>query len=134
MSLDVSPELLAKAEAGQVDPEAFLGAVRDSLPYAYDMVERLAGDLAAGRTADGRQFADNVLPPESEAERGQLLRALSSNAIRGSLERRFGVTLAFQNCHRLAAFPAGADGSDAYRLFTSERAQLLNQSPELRDC
>jgi hypothetical protein len=63
-----------------------------------------------------------------------LLRALASNSIRGSLERRFGVTLAFQNCHRVAAFPAGAAGSDAYRVFTSERAQLLNQSPELRDC
>ena len=135
MSLDVSPELLAQAEAGPVDPDAFLATVRDSLPYAYAMVERLAGDLAAGNTVDGRRpFADNVVPPQTEAERGQLLRALASNAIRGSLERRFGVSLAFQNCHRLAAFPAGAEDSDAYRFFTSQRAQLLNQSPELRDC
>lgn len=138
MSLDVSPELLAQAEAGPVDPDAFLAAVRESLPYAYAMVERLAGDLATGGTTvdagSARPFVDNVVPPPSEAERGQLLRALSSNAIRGSLERRFGVTLAFQNCHRLAAFPAGSAGTDAYRVFTSERAQLLNQSPELRDC
>ena len=130
MSLDVSPELLAQAEAGPVAPDAFLDTVRTSLPYAYAMVERLAKELGAG---DG-PFADNVLPPESEAERGQLLRALSSNAIRASLERHFGVALAFQNCHRLAAFPAEAEGSEVYRRFTSERAQLLNQSAELRDC
>jgi hypothetical protein len=134
MSLDVSPELLAQAEAGPVDSAAFLETVRTSLPYAYAMVERLARDLAAADRADGRPFADNLVPPQSEAERGQLLRALASNAIRGSLERHFGVALAFQNCHRLAAFPAGAEQSDAYRVFTSQRAQLLNQSPELRDC
>lgn len=132
MSLDVSPALLAQAEAGPVEPDAFLEAVRTSLPYAYAMVERLAGErLAAG---DAAPFSDNAVAPESEAERGQLLRALASNAIRGSLERRFGVTLAFQNCHRLAVFPAGAAESEAYLRFTSERAQLLNQSPELRDC
>jgi hypothetical protein len=131
MSLDVSPELLAQAEAGPVAPDAFLDTVRTSLPYAYAMVERLTKELAVAGDAP---FADNVAAPESEAERGQLLRALSSNAIRASLERHFGVALAFQNCHRLAAFPAGTEGSEIYRKFTSERAQLLNQSPELRDC
>jgi hypothetical protein len=134
MSLDVSPALLAQAEAGQVDPEAFLATVRESLPYAYAMVERLSAELESGDAASGRPFADNVVAPETEAERGQLLRALASNAIRGSLERHFGVSLAFQNCHRLAVFPAGAERTDAYRVFTSQRAQLLNQSPELRDC
>jgi hypothetical protein len=133
MSLDVSPELLAQAEAGPVDPDAFLETVRTSLPYAYAMVERLAKDLDAGQTA-GRPFADNVNAPQDEAERGQLLRALASNSIRGSLERHFGVSLAFQNCHRLAVFPAGAEQGETYRTFISERAQLLNQSPELRDC
>jgi hypothetical protein len=74
------------------------------------------------------------VPPPSEAERGQLLRALASNAIRGALERHHGVVLAFQNCHRVAAFaPAAVDGA-AYRAFVSPRAQLLHQSPELRDC
>ena len=141
MSLDVSPALLAQAEAGAVEPEAFLGTVRSSLPYAYAMVERLAAQAASDPAA---AFADNVVAPGSEAERGQLLRALASDAIRGSLERHFGVTLAFQNCHRLAVFPAGARAeagagasgaeAEAYLRFTSERAQLLNQSPELRDC
>jgi hypothetical protein len=131
MSLDVSPELLAQAEVGPVAPEAFLDTVRTSLPYAYAMVERLAKELAA---EPGAPFADNVVPPESEVERGQLLRALSSNAIRASLEQHFGVALAFQNCHRLAAFPAGAEESTVYLDFTSPRAQVRNQSPELRDC
>ena len=73
------------------------------------------------------------VPPPSEAERGQLLRALASDAIRGGLERHFGVKLAFQNCHRVAAFsPEGLD--DTYAAFVSPRGQLLNQSPGLRDC
>jgi NucS shadow ORF len=41
--------------------------------------------------------ADRVreVPPPSEQHRGQLLRALASNAIRGALERHFGIVLAF---------------------------------------
>ena len=83
---------------------------------------------------DAADFAEHAVPPPSEAERGQLLRALASDAIRGGLERHFGVKLAFQNCHRVAAFrPATVDG-DAYREFVSPLAQIRNQSPELRDC
>lgn len=84
-------------------------------------------------SADG-DFADNLIPPPTEAERGQLLRALASDAIRTGLERHFGVKLAFQNCHRVAAFRPAAVDTDAYRRFISPRGQLLNQSPELRDC
>jgi hypothetical protein len=135
MSLDVTPALLAQAEHGEVDQAEFVACVRDSLPYAWQVISGLVAELDGG----GRPFADNQTPPPSEHARGQLLRALASDAIRGALERHFGVTLAFQNCHRVAAFPAGArDGhsgaSDRYRAFTSVRAQLLNQSPELRDC
>ncbi|GAA2120557.1 hypothetical protein GCM10009802_23310 [Streptomyces synnematoformans] len=64
----------------------------------------------------------------------RLLRALASDAIRGCLERHFGVTPAFQNCHRLAVFPTGARDSAGLARFVSPRAQVLNQSPELRDC
>jgi hypothetical protein len=42
--------------------------------------------------------------------------------------------LAFQNCHRVAAFTPSAVDSTAYAEFVSPRAQVLNQSPELRDC
>ncbi|MER5433566.1 SCO5389 family protein [Streptomyces sp. NPDC002588] len=130
MSLDVSPQLLAQAEAGAIHEADFVETVRASLPYAYDLIDSLATQLHAGIT----EFADNQTPPPSERERGQLLRALASDAIRGSLERHFGITLAFQNCHRVAAFRPGARGGDTYARFTSTRAQVLNQSAELRDC
>ncbi len=130
MSLDVSPRLLAKAERGEVDEAEFVDTVRSSLPYAYDLVADLSERLAAGV----EPFADNTTPPPSEAERGQLLRALASDAIRGSLERHFGVRLAFMNCHRVAVFRPGGEQGQPYRAFTSERSQLLNQSPEFRDC
>ena len=130
MSLDVPPTLLRQAELGSVDEADFVEAVRTSLPYAYDLIAGLVDELDHSTV----EFTDNQVPPPSEAERGQLLRALASDAIRGSLERHFGVRLAFQNCHRVAAFrPAAADG-DTYARFTSIRAQLLNQSPLLRDC
>ncbi len=130
MSLTVPPALLHAAETGPVDEEAFVACARDSLPYAWETVSRVAADLAASDA----EFADNVVPPPGDAERGQLLRAMASDAIRAGLERHFGVTLAFQNCHRVAAFRPGAAGSEAYRRFTSSRGQLLNQSPALRNC
>lgn len=134
MSLDVSPDLLAAAERGEVADAEFAACVRTSLPYAWQMISALSTRLHV----EGGAFADNTAPPATEQERGQLLRALASDSIRGCLERYFGVKLAFQNCHRVAVFPAadGAPGmeSGAYRRFVSPRAQLLNQSPELRDC
>jgi hypothetical protein len=130
MSLDVSPQLLDAAERGRVSDADFVDCVRTSLPYAWDLISRTVGDL--DRT--DAEFADNEVPPPSEAERGQLLRALASDAIRGGLERHFGVKLAFQNCHRVAAFRLSAVGGERYQRFISPRGQLLNQSPELRDC
>ncbi|MFE9022459.1 SCO5389 family protein [Streptomyces sp. NPDC007808] len=130
MSLDVSPELLAEAEHGDIREEDFVDTVRTSLPYAYDLIASLATELRDGTA----EFTDNQTPPPSERERGQLLRALASDAIRGSLERHFGITLAFQNCHRVAAFRPEARESQTYARFTSVRSQVLNQSPEFRDC
>ncbi|AVV45572.1 SCO5389 family protein [Streptomyces sp. ID05-04B] len=130
MSLDVSPELLAEAEAGHLREEDFVDTIRTSLPYAYGLVSDLATRLHGGIA----EFADNQTPPASEQDRGQLLRALASDAIRGSLERHFDITLAFQNCHRVAAFRPEARGSATHTRFTSQRAQILNQSAELRDC
>ncbi|MFF2624254.1 SCO5389 family protein [Kitasatospora griseola] len=129
MSLDVSPSLLALAERDEVADADFLATVRTSLPYAYRLVNDLTAELA---TTDA-EFADNTVAP-TDAERAQLLRALASDSIRGALERHFSVKLAFQNCHRLAVFHPNSEQTDTYRRFTSPRAQLLNQSPELRDC
>ena len=130
MSLNVPTDLLERAEAGDVRDDVFVDCVRQSLPYAWTVVSEVAGDLASG----GGDFADHAVPPPGEAERGQLLRALASDAIRGGLERHFGVKLAFQNCHRVAAFRPAAVGGSGHQAFISARGQLLNQSPELRNC
>lgn len=131
MSLDVPTAVLDAAERGALDEAAFLAVVRDSLPYAWEVVSAAAADGAARPDAP---FGEHEVPPPSEQARGQLLRALASNAIRGALERHFGVVLAFQNCHRVAAFAPAAVDSPVYREFVSPRGQVLNQSPELRDC
>ncbi|WP_326596494.1 SCO5389 family protein [Streptomyces sp. NBC_01803] len=130
MSLDVSPALLEQAERGEVDEAEFIDCVRNSLPFAWNMISTLVARLQV----DGGEFADNTTPPPDEQARGQLLRALASDAIRGALERHFGVKLAFQNCHRVAVFPLGAESASSLTRFTSIRGQILNQSPELRDC
>jgi NucS shadow ORF len=129
MSLTVPAELLEQAGSGEVDDEQFVACVRGSLPYAWSVISGLAGQLAS--SSEG--FADNLVPPPDEAARGQLLRALASDAMRGALERHFGVRLAFQNCHRVAVFgPAASEA--AYSEFVSPRAQILNQRPDLVDC
>ncbi|MFC9973826.1 SCO5389 family protein [Spirillospora sp. NPDC050679] len=131
MSLSVDAALLDQARRGPVDDAAFVACVRESLPYAWQVVSEVVARMRATDTG----FADNQTPPPDEQARGQLLRALASDAMRGALERHFGARLAFQNCHRVAAFEPGAAGTaDRYAAFTSPRAQLLNQSPELVDC
>ncbi|MFC6605984.1 SCO5389 family protein [Amorphoplanes digitatis] len=121
--------MLSVAERGEVSDAEFVDCVRTSLPYAWEVVSSVMSDLK-----DGTEFADHEIPPPSEVERGQLLRALASDAIRGGLERHFGAKLAFQNCHRVAAFRFSAVGGERYQAFVSARGQLLNQSPELRNC
>lgn len=130
MSLNVSPELLREAEVGEVDDEVFLGCVRESLPYAWEVITRVVGELP---TSTG-EFADDATVPPGDSEAGQLLRAMASDPIRGAFERHFGVRLAFQNCHRVAAFRLDLADGDCYREFISPRAQLLNQRPEYRNC
>jgi hypothetical protein len=128
MSLAVPADLLGRAQRGEVDDAAFLDCIRTSLPYAWNLIAGLITDLEAG----GDDFADNQVPPPDEAARGQLLRLMASDAMRAAVERHYGVRLAFQNCHRAAVFRPSATG--ALAAFTSSRAQLLNQSPELVDC
>jgi hypothetical protein len=128
MSLTVSPQLVQQAQRGEVDDAAFIDCIRDSLPYAWKVVTGLIDDLRVG----GAEFADNQTPPPDEAARGQLLRMLASDAMRSAIERHFNVRLAFQNCHRAAAFTP--DAHQAYDDFVTSRAQILNQKPELVDC
>lgn len=128
MSLAVPASLLERAQDGEVDDAAFLDCVRTSLPYAWNLVTGLIADLEG----NGGEFADNKVPPPDEEARGQLLRMMASDAMRSAVERHYGVRLAFQNCHRAAVFRA--DATAALAEFTSARSQLLNQSPELRNC
>ena len=128
MSLTVSPELARQARQGEIDDADFVDCIRTSLPYAWGVVTGLVEDLRAG----AGEFADNQIPPPDEAARGQLLRMMASDAMRAGLERHFGVRLAFQNCHRAAAFRPEAE--QAYRTFVTARSQVLNQQPELVDC
>jgi hypothetical protein len=128
MSLTVSPELVEQAHHGEIDDTAFIECIRTSLPYAWQVVSGLIGELRTGNA----DLADNQVPPPDEAARGQLLRMVASDAMRGAIERHFGVRLAFQNCHRVAVFRTEA--GDAYREFVTPRSQILNQQPELVDC
>lgn len=128
MSLTVPADLLAKAESGPVSDEDFIACIRDSLPFAWSVVL----DVAEKLSGTGGAFADNQVEPPDEQARGQLLRLVGSDAMRGAVERHFNVRLAFQNCHRLALF--SPDATAEYNTFISPRAQLLNQSPELVNC
>lgn len=128
MSLDVSPSLLGQARQGEIDDADFVECIRTSLPYAWNLISELVARLQV----DGGEYADNQTPPPDEKARGQLLRVLASDAMRDALERHFGISLAFQNCHRVAVF--SSRGGDTYRRFISPREQILNQSPQLRDC
>jgi hypothetical protein len=128
MSLAVSPDLLDQARHGEVDDAAFADCIRTSLPYAWQLISHLIQDLHTS----GGEFADNQVPPPDETARGQLLRMMASDAMRGAIERHYRVRLAFQNCHRVAVFRPEADQARAD--FTTARSQILNQRPDLVDC
>src|ERR687893_374509 len=112
MSLNVPPAVIDAAAHTEIDDTTFAAVVRDSLPYAWQVITTVVGDLATDPHAE---YTEHAVPPPDQAARGQLLRALASDAIRGSLERHFGVQLAFQNCHRVAAFRPDAVTGEAYR-------------------
>jgi hypothetical protein len=128
MSLTVSADMLEQARGGEVDDVAFTDCIRTSLPYAWQVISGLIDELRASSA----EFADNQAPPPDEAARGQLLRVMASDAMRGAIERRYGVRLAFQNCHRAAVFRPSAEQARA--AFSSARSQILNQRPELVNC
>ncbi|NJM73438.1 MAG: hypothetical protein HC862_26800 [Scytonema sp. RU_4_4] len=129
MSLNVSVHLIEQAKAGQVSEADFVTTIRQSLPYAWSVVEGLAERLARGE-----EWANHAVAPPSEKARAQLLRMMGGDAIRGAVERYFGMKLAFQNCHNVAAFHPTRLDSPAYQDFMSIESQILNQTPELVDC
>ena len=128
MSLTVPPALLEKAQRGPVDDDEFVACVRDSLPYAWGMVERLAKEL----DASGAPSVQNLEVPPDDASWGEVFRLVGSDAMRGAVQRHFGVRLAFQNCCKVGLFRP--DATEEYDRFVSPRAQLLNQRPDLLNC
>ncbi len=128
MSLTVSPDLLEKAQHGPVADAEFVACIRESLPYAWGMVERLASELAS----TGAPSVQNLEVPPTDATWGEVFRLVGSDAMRGAVQRHFGVRLAFQNCCKVGLFRE--DATAEYEQFISPRAQLLNQRPELLNC
>ncbi|MGH3568525.1 MAG: SCO5389 family protein [Pseudonocardia sp.] len=128
MSLTVPSALLAKAQQGPVSEEDFVDCIRQSLPYAWGMVERLAKELDA---TDARSVQNLEVPPD-DAAWGEVFRLVGSDAMRGTVQRHFRVRMAFQNCCKIGLFRL--DANEEYEAFVTPRAQLLNQRPELLNC
>ena len=63
MSLNVPAALLERAESGPVDDAEFVACVRDSLPYAWTVINGVVSELRTG----GGDFADHSVPPPSSA-------------------------------------------------------------------
>ena len=132
MSLNVPQSLLWEVRQGQkINDATFIRVIHDSLHDAFHIISDLAKKLEAYPDAN---HATHAPPSMDDSTRGQLLRLMASDAIRGAVERQFGIRLAFQNCHKVAAFRPEAVGGPAWQAFTSIEAQVLNQAPESRDC
>ena len=56
MSLTVSPDLAEQAQSGEVSDAAFVDCIRTSLPYAWQVITGLTGELRAS----GADVADNT--------------------------------------------------------------------------
>jgi hypothetical protein len=128
VSLTVPVSLLEKAQRGAVSDDEFVDCIRESLPYAWSMVERLAKEL----DATGAPSVQNLEVPPDDASWGEVFRLVGSDAMRGTVQRHFGVRMAFQNCCKVGLFRL--DAMEEYEAFISPRAQLLNQDPSLLNC
>ncbi len=128
MSLDVSPALLEQAERGEVDEAEFVDCVRTSLPYAWEMISSLRPGCrwtGVRSPTTGRR--------RRTSRRGQLRapwRVTRSAGAAAPLRRAARVP----ELPPRGVFPLDPSVDERLARFTSVRAQLLNQSPELRDC
>lgn len=127
MSLKVPADVLSEAQSGTLTEADFLRCIETSLPYAWSVVEGLGRQIEAGQPC-----AEDGTAPPSDAAHAELLRLVASDAMRAAVQQRFGARLAFQNCCKVGLFTPAA--ADAHAEFTSPRAQVLNQAPELINC
>ncbi|MGH3598927.1 MAG: SCO5389 family protein, partial [Pseudonocardiaceae bacterium] len=128
VSLTVPVSLLEKAQHGAISDDEVVDCIRESLPYAWSMVERLAKEL----DATGAPSVQNLEVPPDDASWGEVFRLVGSDAMRGTVQRHFGIRMAFQNCCKVGLFRL--DATEEYEVFISPRAQLLNQDPSLLNC
>jgi hypothetical protein len=128
VSLTVPASLMEKAQHGTVSDDEFVDCIRKSLPYAWSVIERLVKEL----DSSGAPSAQNLEVPPDDASWGELFRLVGSDAMRGAVQRRFGLRMAFQNCCKVGLFRL--DATKEYQAFISPRAQLLNQDPSLVNC
>ncbi len=128
MSLSAVKEALVEKALmeGAVTLTDFISCMRESLPEGWGVFEKVAQEKEGG----GRGIFSP--PTLDDVTRGQLLRIMASDAMRNAITGWFGMNFAFQNCHTVGAFFEGE--KKEYALFVSMEAQILNQSPELRDC
>ena len=131
MSLTVTNDMVQRAREGALSHEEFIRCVAQSLPRAFQLVERLVSEL---RAQPEQTHAVHAPVQMEDEQRGQLLRLIASSAMRHAIEQHYGLRFEFQNCHKLAAFRADAVGTPEHRAFVSAEAQILAQSPELVDC
>jgi hypothetical protein len=59
MSLNVSEALIRQAAVGEVDEPAFVETIRQSLPYAWGIVEKLAHSIHQ----EGEEWANHAVAP-----------------------------------------------------------------------
>jgi hypothetical protein len=65
MSLNVSEALIQQAAAGDVDELAFVETIRQSLPYAWGIVEKLSHSIHQ----QGQKWANHAVAPPTEQAR-----------------------------------------------------------------
>jgi hypothetical protein len=128
VSLNVPVSLLEKAQRGAVSDDEFVDCIRESLPYAWSMGERLAKEL----DVTGAPSVQNLEIPPDDASWGEVFRLVGSDAMRGTVQRHFRVRMAFQNRCKVGLFRL--DATEEYEAFISPPAQLLNQDPSLLNC
>jgi hypothetical protein len=129
MSLNVTEELVAAAEADTLTTADFVACVRDSLPYFYARVEKMAAAVNGGQDA-----VINEDEPQTDEEWNQLLRGFASDPIRDAMEEHFGIALAFRNCCAAGATKPENTKDPVWQQTFSKRQQVLQQRPALRNC
>jgi hypothetical protein len=130
MSLKVSEADIQQTVSGELSLDRFVAILKESLPYPMGLVERLRAMLAG--SPDGFAVIDEI--PPSDRDWMDLLRFGFGESFLPAVGEHFGLTLACQNCHAMAAVRRGDEANPRFRRFISPEAQVLNQRPELRDC